>query len=84
MTDTIDSISFGRRALFRTGGMAAAGLGLASLGAPLMAAPKHKMHAKSSALEGDVGVMQGALALEQKHCGLPYRRWQRSPQQGRA
>ncbi len=64
MTDTFDPISLGRRALFRTGGMAAAGLGLASLGAPLMAAPKHTMHKKSSAMEGDIGVLQGALALE--------------------
>ncbi|MBX9884678.1 MAG: ferritin-like domain-containing protein [Novosphingobium sp.] len=64
MTQTSEPTLQTRRALFRSGGMAAAGLGLASLGAPLLAAPRHTAHKKSSAIEGDIGVLQGALALE--------------------
>jgi hypothetical protein len=64
MTENLESISLGRRALFRAGSMAAAGLGLAAIGGPLLAAPKHAMRAKGSAAEGDIGVLQGALALE--------------------
>ena len=52
-----------RRALFRSAGIAAAGVGLATLNAPLLAAPR-KIARRGDTVSSDVGVMQGALALE--------------------
>lgn len=63
MTDTLELNAQSRRELFRSAGMAAAGFGLASMGAPLMAAER-KLKKPSGNESADVGVMQGALALE--------------------
>lgn len=63
MSDTIDTTTQSRRALFKTAGMAAAGLGMVSMGAPLIAAER-KLKKASGSESSDVGVMQGALALE--------------------
>ena len=63
MTDTIELNAQSRRELFRSAGMAAAGFGLVSMGAPLMAAER-KLKKASGNESADVGVMQGALALE--------------------
>ena len=51
-----------RRQFLQTAGMAVGGFGLvAAVGTPALAAGKHK---KMSHASGDVGVLQGALALE--------------------
>ena len=47
-----------RRALFRSAGIAAAGFGLATLNAPLLAAPR-KIARRGDTVSSDVGVMQG-------------------------
>ena len=63
MTDMIEPTSRSRRDLIRTAGLVAAGIGLASVNTPLLAAPRKAM--KHSGGQGsDVAVMQGALALE--------------------
>ena len=63
MTDSIDTNPHTRRALFRSAGVAAAGIGMASIGTPLFAGGA-KMARKSATTGSDVNVMQGALALE--------------------
>ncbi len=63
MTDLIDTNPQTRRALFRSAGVAVAGIGMASIATPLLAGgatTKRKIATTGS----DVSVMQGALALE--------------------
>ena len=61
MTDSTITETQSRRALFRTAGIAAAGIGLAAVASPLLAKPAKTMHHAGGS---DVSVMQGALALE--------------------
>ena len=63
MTDLIDTNPQTRRALFRSAGVAAAGIGMASIATPLLAGAG-KAGKKSASASSDVSVMQGALALE--------------------
>lgn len=63
MTDTIELKAQSRRELFRTGGMVAAGIGLAAIAAPGLAAPR-KITKHADPRSSDIAVMQGALGLE--------------------
>ena len=63
MTDMIELKAQSRRELFRTGGMVAAGVGLAAIAAPGFAAPR-KMTSHADPRSSDIAVMQGALGLE--------------------
>ncbi|MBX9665907.1 ferritin-like domain-containing protein [Novosphingobium sp.] len=63
MTDLIDTNPQTRRALFRSAGVVAAGIGMAGIATPLLAGAG-KTTKKSTTMSSDVSVMQGALALE--------------------
>ncbi len=63
MSNITEEQTHTRRNLFKTAGIAAAGIGLATIGSPLLAVQK-KNTRKVAGAGSDVGVMQGALALE--------------------